>query len=704
MTTHFTSHFRRPIGVLAGLALLASLLVAAPGPIKAQDPEPDYLASFEACPEDVIPSADFSDVSSRHENAQDIDCIAYYGITRGTSATTYSPLDPVIREHMALFLVRLAKLVGIRVPRASSTPFTDIADLNDISQEAISQIYQLGITIGATGTTYAPTRHVSRGEMALFLQRLMDLMVPIRDRRDSHGYIPEDVDDNRDDFDIESPFRDLLDVRVTVFDAVTQLYELGIASGLDGSSLIYGPTTDMSRAAMAEFMAGILDHSNLRPRGVTVQVVPTQGLDNFEIVMMISVRDATFDPVDDQPVDWFYSDDEDGGLDRGECDEDLIRPGGADCVWEGDDDETDGDGNIFEDDIEATAGATMTFYAWIGREDEEFDEDEVTFSQAVAESIKGADSIKVSWRDRDIPPNALVIEGAYVVDLEEDSIEFTIQLQDDEQNDLEMEGVEIEIEVDSRDIIVNAADASDGTPEPSFAGFGSRDESDSTVFTDEDGEATFELEAPRRDERLDKVTFNPDCEDCESREVQIAWSTRDRVLVTAQPEFNSYQLKSSSSRVSLQVRYQLYDQYGKELSGVTASRTGRPDTTARATLAYGFYSVPNLLSQNVTTLKGLGSDETISPSGGRFTKTVSEQIETDDRNHDGFFLVLKPTIFSDSDDDNNDTPDTNEVKYLKDDEVAVVVWFVKEATKATDLPGSCEFRIGLRVSLLDNRK
>ena len=73
------------------MALLASLLVAAPGPIKAQDPEPDYLATFEACPEDVIPDADFSDVSSRHENAQDIDCIAYYGITKGTSPTTYSP-------------------------------------------------------------------------------------------------------------------------------------------------------------------------------------------------------------------------------------------------------------------------------------------------------------------------------------------------------------------------------------------------------------------------------------------------------------------------------------------------------------------------------------------------------------------------------------------------------------------------------------
>ena len=37
--------------------------------------------------------AGFSDVPSMHANAGDIDCIAYYGITKGTSATTFSPLQ-----------------------------------------------------------------------------------------------------------------------------------------------------------------------------------------------------------------------------------------------------------------------------------------------------------------------------------------------------------------------------------------------------------------------------------------------------------------------------------------------------------------------------------------------------------------------------------------------------------------------------------
>ena len=130
---------------------------------------------------------------------------------------------------------------------------------------------------------------------------------------------------------------------------------------------------------MAEFMAAILDHSNLRPKGVNVQVTPTRGNDDFEITMMISVRDDSFAPVEDQVVDWFYTDDsEDKGLlSNGECALIKILSSG-DCEWEEDrDDETNRDGNIFEDRIRATPGETMTFYAWIGSQDgDEFDEDD----------------------------------------------------------------------------------------------------------------------------------------------------------------------------------------------------------------------------------------------------------------------------------------------------------------------------------------
>ena len=98
--------------------------------------------------------------------------------------------------------------------------YEDIADLSRRHPRKLSvRWYQLGITRPALRlTTYAPARNVSRGEMALFLQRLMDLMDPVRDGRDSteYGYIPEDVDDNIGmTLTVAFPFRDLEDESVS---------------------------------------------------------------------------------------------------------------------------------------------------------------------------------------------------------------------------------------------------------------------------------------------------------------------------------------------------------------------------------------------------------------------------------------------------------------------------------------------------------
>ena len=680
MTTHFTSRFRRLIGVLAGLSLLASLLVAVPGPTKAQaGPAPDYLATFEACPEDIIPDAGFSDVLARNDNAGDIDCIAYYGITHGTSLTTYAPEDPVIREHMALFLIRLAKLVGIRVPSpGSTTRFTDVAHLTIESQDAISQLALLRITIGTNraGTTYTPDRNVSRGEMALFLQRLMDLMDPVADGRDVYGYIPDDVDRNAGDFDVESPFNDLDDVSFEVYDAVTQLYELGVASGYEGSVRFYRPSEDMSRAAMAEFMAAILDHSNLRPEGVLVQMSPTEGLDDFDIVTMTSVRDASFVPREDEPVDWFYTDDPDGNgglLNNGTCDDDLIIEG--DCEWdEDDDDTTDRYGNIFEE-FRATAGETMTFYAWVGRRNgDNFDDDTVDFSRAEANSNKGADSIRVEWEDRVVLPNATQIEDVYLVDLDRhSSLEFTIQLQDEDGNDLELEGVEIEVEVESIDIVVTASQVRSDEPDPDYEELRGDDDSSTTVITDRNGEATFELDAPRRDERLDEVIFSgADC--CGSETVQIAWSTGDSVLVAAKPDFDLYQYRSSSNRVNFRVEYNLYDQYGNALRGTTSSQTGR-DGPLKAKLAYYLYTLDGSGASSI------GSEPAVDMAitRGRIVGTVDKIITPYEDNRD-YFVLLKPSVFSDTNDSGDF--DEGEISYV---DPGVVVWIVERAVNGQEL-------------------
>ena len=75
-------------------------------------------------------------------------------------------------------------------------------------------------------------------------------------------------------------------------------------------------------------------------------------------------------------------------------------------------------------------------------------------------------------------------------------------------------------------------------------------------------------------------------------------------------------------------------------------------------------------------------------SRGRFTKSISEEIPEEDRSDDGFLVILKPSIFSDSNSDTgeDDSLQDGEVRYAEDQ---VVVWVVEEATAAGDLLSGC---------------
>ena len=223
----FFNRSRRHVAVLAALAMLASVLVAAPA--VAADPEASLTSDFTAC--EGVDASGFTDVPANHGNAGDIDCIAYYGITQGTSATTYAPLMSVSREHMALFLTRLAGRVGIEMASDPDNPFTDTSELSDKSQTAIAQLADLEITQGTSDTTFSPEDKVRRDHMALFISRLMDKMTLFGGKDSTNSHTPSDVDGLNSD-DVGSPYIDLGSTTKSSYDAITALYELGVASGI----------------------------------------------------------------------------------------------------------------------------------------------------------------------------------------------------------------------------------------------------------------------------------------------------------------------------------------------------------------------------------------------------------------------------------------------------------------------------------------
>ncbi len=122
-----------------------------------------------------LPSTDrdfFTDDDGTFEN--DINRLAAAGITKGCNPPTndrYCPDNPVTRGQMAAFLAR-----AFNPPPTSEDFFSD--DEGNIFEADINRIAADGITKGCdppTNALYCPSRDVTRGEMAAFLTRALDL-------------------------------------------------------------------------------------------------------------------------------------------------------------------------------------------------------------------------------------------------------------------------------------------------------------------------------------------------------------------------------------------------------------------------------------------------------------------------------------------------------------------------------------------------
>lgn len=578
---------RRKVSIVAVFSLVAGLVFASP--ISAVDdppPSPSYLASFDACED--IPASNFDDLPSDQAQIDNINCIAHFGITKGTSATTYSPDDAVTREQMALFLTRLAGRVGIEMASdPADAGFTDIGDLSEKSQNAINQLADLRIAKGTTTTTFSPGDPVRRDHMALFLRRLMDKMEPVGNENQAFGYIPTDVLETADR-DVATPFSDLGELTINAIDAITRLYELGVVTG--ASPTKYEPAAAITRATMADFMAAVMDHSNLRPAGLNIREVRSTDYGTTGVVVMVSLREPDFGPIEGRLVDIFRSDETNGGLDEeGACVPRLVS---GDCKWGEGDSATDRRGNIWvtgrvEEDT------TAKYYAWMGAQQGElFDADEV---DEVTVSITPQRAESAMMVTSDVREHA---DGNTVHLGRTRSVTLTVQLVDFDEKAVHRPGIGIEVSLEQ---------LFDGT-----LAVGDRDEP-LLLTTDEEGKATFRVEGLEDDEgdtdqnRTDRFTFRYLSEDLTGLQVPDALVTvqwietpsQTHKAVTRVPDY----VRVSAEEVTIRASVTLYDQYGN------GHRTGSGQLVG-------------------ITIGGEAFDATVSPSG-----TASAGVTLDGQRH-----------------------------------------------------------------------
>ncbi len=158
------------------------------------------------------------DDGSIHEFS--IQDIAEAGITVGCGGNRYCPNQAVTRGQMASFLTR-----ALDLPPSPDDWFDD--DDKSVHDEAIDSIAEAGITKGFPNGTFRPDQAVTRGQMASFLTRALDL--------------PPSPDDWFDDDD--NSVHD---------EAIDSIAEAGITTGFSDGT--FRPEEPVTRAQMASFL------------------------------------------------------------------------------------------------------------------------------------------------------------------------------------------------------------------------------------------------------------------------------------------------------------------------------------------------------------------------------------------------------------------------------------------------------------------
>ena len=447
------------------------------------------------------------------------------------------------------------------------------------------------------------------------------------------GYTPEDVGvvnvidtDNNNTADepgeAKSPFTDLDSVTKEAYDAITALWELGVASGISATS--YGPGALIIRSAMAEFMAGVLDHSNARPAGVSIQASETWDFGGFSPTIAVSYRDDMFMPMVDVSVKTFDSDtvgafNEDGG-----CTD------ASECAWTDDESLTDASGNIFEPG-DVQNGKMNTYYAWMGDADadeNDFDIDTSPHATVTLSSTTDATDLKVTT---DISENST---NKNTVDIDAtSSVTLTAQLVDGDGEPVAKSDVEVNIRVQQ---------TTTGVTPPTVTLY----PGPAPMKTDDDGRVTYTTSGPKSTEgavdkdRLDVITFSASVDDDDTNDNAVTDTSDGTAAVGGNDETVVATIFWTDSNPTLVTIPEVTDQTrqaqgsGKGSTDPYAFLSGQDKVTIRASVSfYDQYGNPAGKGENVqiTIGSGTGSSDTrtVSSSGmARWSRTLDGTLGT----------------------------------------------------------------------------
>ncbi|MCH5213097.1 MAG: S-layer homology domain-containing protein [Oscillospiraceae bacterium] len=197
--------------------------------------EPSETPSDEPSGDPTAPTVPkFTDMKGYDWAEEAVTALAGRGIVNGISDTEFAPGRNITRAEFAAILMR-----GFGLENADAKcSFTDVPE-NAWYYSAVASAYELGVITGYSDTEFGANDNISRQDMAVMVNRLLDK-----------------VDITLDEVVDYSGFDDAASIADYAKSAVELLYSGGIIDGVGDNK--FDPTGKTTRAAAAKVLYGIL--------------------------------------------------------------------------------------------------------------------------------------------------------------------------------------------------------------------------------------------------------------------------------------------------------------------------------------------------------------------------------------------------------------------------------------------------------------
>ena len=225
--------------VLAVCALIASLLAVGVNPATAVEEKADHLASTSACAGEAETDRMFTDVPEGHIFRDAINCLAYHGITVGTGDGTTFSPSRDVTRWQMALFI--ARAMKAAGVDLGAVVDAGFTDIGDAPAVSRDAINQLAANgVVPEAGTYRPNDPMTRADMAIFLVGFLDKAAP-------NVTITEDgvimLGTGSAAAEADDHFADVRALSSPSVDrAAAALWELGVTTGTNKAAAVVDPT------------------------------------------------------------------------------------------------------------------------------------------------------------------------------------------------------------------------------------------------------------------------------------------------------------------------------------------------------------------------------------------------------------------------------------------------------------------------------